>query len=175
MKRDITALEEYADASVVFTGEIIDIQQSERDKDDRYYETVRVALNLAWKKDVEPIVTIKNYVYGCVQGWKKGDKYLIYAYLNDDKITYWTGCCCSRTGPLEKSANDLTEFLNAGHKQSKVNAPKKEKIISAGWMNSRAKNFVSPKYPGTISRNRIVARVEVRILTDVEGNVSLRK
>ncbi len=47
----------------------------------------------------------------------------------------------------------------------------KERIISAGWMNSRAINFQNPRYPSAIKKPRSVARVEVRIMTDVEGNV----
>src|SRR5438094_3012334 len=101
-KRNITALEEYKDATVVLTGEIVDIQKTKPDDRDRYYEIVRIAVQRAWKMDNASVVTVKNYVYGCVQGWKIGDKYLVYGYQNDDKVTFSTGCCCSRTGLLEK-------------------------------------------------------------------------
>lgn len=170
VKPNITALEEYKDASVVFTGEIIDIQKTEPDKQYRYYETVKVSAVHAWKKNVDSIVTIKNYIHGCVQGWKVGDKYLVYAYLNEDKVTYSTGCCCSRTGPLEKTANDESEFFEAGYARSNVSIQLKEKIISAGWMNSRAINFKPPQYPPNIKLHQ-PARVDVKITTDVEGNV----
>lgn len=170
VKPNITAIEEYANSSVVFTGEVIDIRKSERDKTDQYYETVRIAVDRAWKQDLSSFVTIKNRVFGCTQGWQKGDKYLVYGYLNDDKATYSTRCCCSRTGELEKIESDVTEFLKAGYQQSKVTAAK-ERVISAGWMNSRALNFINPEYPKTTSKNPIAARVEVKILTDVEGTV----
>lgn len=49
--------------------------------------------------------------------------------------------------------------------------PPKEKIISAGWMNNRANNFTKPEYPSGLSGSRRVERVEVRILTDENGNV----
>ena len=164
---NITALEEYAAATVVFTGEIVEIQESERDKDNRYIETAKIAVDRAWKKDVESVVRIKNIVLGCVQGWKKGDRYLVYAYQNDDKITYSTGCCCSRTGQLEKTAGDISDFLKAGYRQSNV----LPRTFIAGWMNSRATNFLAPDYPAAITRNRRAARVDVRILTDVDGSV----
>lgn len=170
-KPDITALEEFSDAAVVFTGEIIDIQKSEPDENNRSYETVRISLDRAWKKNIDSIVTIKNYIHGCVQGWKRGDKYLVYGYLNDDKVTYSTGCCCSRTGKLEKTEKDVSEFFNAGYSRSHVNFPQKEKVVIAGWMNGRALNFQNPEYPSTLKKPWADARVEVRIITDVDGNV----
>ncbi len=168
---NITALEEYADATVVFTGEIVDIQKSETDKNNRYYETTTIAVAHAWKKNVDSIITVKNYIYGCVQGWKVGDKYLVYGYLNDDKLTYSTGCCCSRTGKLEKTEKDISDFFNAGYSRSHVTLLQKEKVVIAGWMNSRALNFEQPAYPSAVKKPRPVARVEVRIVTDIDGNV----
>ena len=170
-KPNITALEELKDATVVFTGEITDIQKSAPDTQNRYYETAKITVDRVWKENIDSNVTIKNHVYGCVQGWKIGDKYLVYAYRNEDKVTYSTGCCCSRTGKLEKTENDITDFFNAGYSLSHVSAPRTEKIISAGWMNSRALNFEHPKYPSAIKKPGSAARVEVRILTDVDGNV----
>ena len=170
-KPHITALEEFQDATVVFTGEITDIQKSAPDAQHRYYETAKIAVDRVWKENIDSIVTIKNYVYGCAQGWNVGDKYLVYAYRNEDKVTYSTGCCCSRTGMLGKAEKDITDFFNAGYSRSHVRVPRVEKIISAGWMNSRALNFEHPKYPSTIKEPRSSARVEVRIITDVSGNV----
>ena len=171
VKPNITALEEFMDATVVFTGEILDIQRTEADKQNRYYETVKIAVDQVWKENVDSVLTIKNYVYGCIQGWKVGDRYLVYAYLNQDKLTYSTGCCCSRTAPLEKTEKDIFEFFNYGYARSHVSTPQKEKVIIAGWMNSRALNFQHPQYPSTIKKPRSAARVEVRIMTDVDGNV----
>ena len=168
---NITALEEYADATVVFTGEIVDIQKSEPDKASRYYETTSIAVDRAWKKNVDSLITVKNYIYGCIQGWSIGDKYLVYGYLNDDNLTYSTGCCCSRTGKLEKTEKDVSDFFNAGFARSHVSSPQKEKVIIAGWMNSRATNFRHPEYPSEIKKPRPAARVKVRIATDIDGNV----
>lgn len=171
IKPDITALEEYKDATVVVEGEIVDIQRSERDEQGRFHETVKIAVDHVWKKNVDSIVTIRNYVHGCVQGWKISDRYLVYAYLNDDNTTYSTRCCCSRTGKLEKTEKDISEFFNAGYSRSHVIAPRTEKIIIAGWMNSRALNFRHPKYPSDIKKPRPAVRVEVQITTDIDGNV----
>ena len=170
-KANNTAIEEFKDADLVFTGEIMDIQKSELDNQQRYYETVKIAVNRAWKKNVDSVVTIKYYVNGCIQGWKVGDKYLVYGYLNPDKVTYSTRCCCSRTGTLEKAEADIAEFFNGGYSLSHVNPPQKEKVISAGWMNSRATNFQNPPYPSDIKKPTPRARVEVRIMTDADGNV----
>ncbi len=162
----ITALEEYAAATVVFTGEVVDVQKSEQGNDGGRYETVKIAVDRAWKKNVESTITVTG-----ADGWKVGTRYLIYGYLNDDNLTYSTGCCCSRTGRLEKAEKDIFEFFNAGYALAHVNVPRKEKMISAGWLNRRALNFKDPKYPSEIEKPRPSARVEVRIVTDTEGNV----
>ena len=52
------------------------------------------------------------------------------------------------------------------------NAPPKERIISAGWMNGRAINFRQPEYPSSIKNPRSSARVDVKLQTDVGGNVT---
>lgn len=169
-KPNITALEEYKDATVVFTGEILDIHKSKPDQQNRYYETVKITVDHVWKRNIDSIVTIKNYIYGCVQGWEIGDKYLIYAYVNDDKTTYSTRCCCSRTGRLDETAKDISEFFEAGYGRLNVNTPRNEKIISAGWMNRRAISFKQPQYPPDIKPKQ-TARVDVKITTDVDGNV----
>lgn len=51
------------------------------------------------------------------------------------------------------------------------NPPPKEKIINAGWMNSRARNFINPEYPSGLSVPRRAAKVDVRIVTDENGKV----
>lgn len=51
------------------------------------------------------------------------------------------------------------------------NPPTKERIVSAGWMNSRALNFIEAVYPSTIKNNRKAARVDVQILIDQNGAV----
>lgn len=51
------------------------------------------------------------------------------------------------------------------------NPPPKEKVITAGWMNSRALNFAEPAYPSTIIGRRKAARVDVKIMTDETGAV----
>lgn len=50
------------------------------------------------------------------------------------------------------------------------NPPPKERIISAGWMNSRALNFADPAFPTGVPKSK-AGRVDVRIVTDVEGAV----
>ncbi|MBX3268176.1 MAG: energy transducer TonB [Acidobacteria bacterium] len=50
------------------------------------------------------------------------------------------------------------------------NPPPKERIVSAGWMNSRALNFADPAYPAGVPKSK-AGRVDVRIVTDVEGAV----
>lgn len=86
---------------------------------------------------------------------------------------------------LAKHGDDLAAYLGARSEfdvcvyeniagsieKCDPNPPPKEKIISAGWMNSRALNFVVPAYPDTTAKNRRATRVDVRILTGVDGTV----
>jgi TonB family protein len=51
--------------------------------------------------------------------------------------------------------------------------PPKVKTISAGWMNGRTLQPIEAIYPQTIKGKRQKAQVDVRILTDVDGSVTL--
>jgi len=88
---------------------------------------------------------------------------------------------------LAAHGNDLAAFI-AGRTEFEIcvyetvagsvdrcdsNPTPKERIISAGWMNGRALNYVKPDYPSTIINDRKAAHVEVRILTDEAGKVVL--
>jgi TonB family protein len=54
---------------------------------------------------------------------------------------------------------------------SETEAPT-EKIISAGWLNSRALELPQPVYPAHLSgKQRIKAQVDVRLLIGTDGNV----
>ena len=68
---------------------------------------------------------------------------------------------------IERPSN----VLKNGGQPLSANTSLKEKVISAGWMNSRATNFEQPAYPKNIKKPRPKAQVDVRILTDADGNV----
>lgn len=53
----------------------------------------------------------------------------------------------------------------------KENETPKEKIITRGWLNSQALEFVKPIYPTELKGKRLKGQVDVRILTDTAGNV----
>lgn len=72
-----------------------------------------------------------------------------------------------------RTERDICVYQNitgsiAGCKESET---PKEKIITRGWLNSRALEFVKPIYPAELKGKGIKARVDVRIMTDTAGNV----
>lgn len=121
-KPDPTAVEEYDGASAVLIGEILTIQDGKPDPDHRYIytQTVTVRVERSWKKDLPSTVTLKNRIDGCINGWKAGDRHLIYAHANEDGATYSNGCCCSRTKRLDRVDGDMEAFAQAGYQESKV-------------------------------------------------------
>jgi TonB family protein len=48
----------------------------------------------------------------------------------------------------------------------------KERIVTAGWLNSRAITLAEPIYPSELKHKRLKGPVDVRILIDTSGNVS---
>lgn len=122
--RDITAHDEFKSADAVFIGRVIEITKTARDKDDgSYVEAVRFEVSKAWKQDLERFVVIRNKIRGCLNGFDKNEEWLVYAYEKEDG-TLGTYCCCSRTRPLSKASEDLTELETKGEPPAKVKTPR---------------------------------------------------
>ncbi len=118
--RNITAHNELKLADAVFVGMVIEIKKAVRNKsNDSYVEIVKFKLKNAWKRDLEMFVTVRNKIQGCLNGFGAKEEWLIYAYNNGDS-TFRTYCCCSRTKPLSKAAEDLKEFEEKGEKQTTI-------------------------------------------------------
>ena len=105
----ITAREEFKLAYAVFVGKVLNIQKSDRDKDDSYVQRVTFEVTKAWKHDVGANLVVTNKIQGCVKGFNEYEEWLVYAYKNEDG-TLGTFCCCTRTMRLAEAAEDLKAF-----------------------------------------------------------------
>ncbi len=118
-RKNITAYNELKLADAVFVGTVLEIKKSARDANNDYVETVKFEVKNAWKRDLETIITVRNNVTFCFNGFDEKEEWLIYAYDNGDD-TFRTFCCCSRTKLLAKAAEDLKEFEEKGEKPTNV-------------------------------------------------------
>ncbi len=66
--------------------------------------------------------------------------------------------------------NCILEAIESSVSHCDKNAPPQEKIINAGWMNGRARNFSNLTLPATRS-DQGRTKVDVRIITDIDGNI----
>jgi hypothetical protein len=122
-RRDITPHKEFKLADVVFIAKVIEIKNTARNKDTgSYVETVKFEVKKAWKQDLDPFVFIRNEIQGCINGFGENEEWLVYAYEMQDGAL-GTYCCCSRTRPLSKAAEDLKEFEANGEQPTKIRQP----------------------------------------------------
>jgi hypothetical protein len=118
--RDITAQKELKLADVVFIGKVVELKKFTNDQPaERYIETIKFEVKQAWKQDLEGLITIRNVIQGCRNGFDELEDWLVYAYKNQDG-TFSTHCCCTRTRQLINAAEDLKEFETQGEKPRKV-------------------------------------------------------
>jgi hypothetical protein len=108
---NITARDEFNLAYAVFVGKVVAIENTPRDRNDHYVETVTFQVTKAWKHDVNSNLTITNTIQGCVNGFKENGEWLVYAYKSQDgKLGSY--CCCSRTRLLAKADDDVKTFAD---------------------------------------------------------------
>ena len=108
---NITARDEFNLADRVFVGKVVAIENTPPDKNYHYVETVTFLVTRAWKHDVNSNLTITNRIAGCINGFKKDEEWLVYAYKNKDGAL-GTYCCCSRTTLLTKANDDMKTFAD---------------------------------------------------------------
>jgi len=121
--RDITPHAEFKLADLVVIGEVLEIKKTDVDqKSGNYTETVKVKVRTVWKRDIGSIITIRNRVAGCLNGFDEKEEWLLYVYKNHEG---WLGtyCCCSRTRPLSRADQDLEEFAKEGEMPARVLHP----------------------------------------------------
>lgn len=117
---NISPHNEFRLAEVVFVGKVIQVTKtSPEPKTGAYDQIVRFEVMRVWKKDLPSIVTIKNRIDFCSNGFAEGEEWLLYAYKNRSG-GLCIFCCCTRTRLLIKAEKDLKEFEAKGEKPMKV-------------------------------------------------------
>ena len=100
-------------SDIVLTGKIVEVKEGT--SSDEYEVTFKV--QMAWKKDAGESVVLRTYRVSCGFFGKKGEEYLIYAYVRDGMLTT-NGC--TRTRSLGNASADLKEFEEKGEKPVKI-------------------------------------------------------
>lgn len=118
-----TAFDELKDVEAVFIGEVISKHIVEKpvvraDRQNVYEMEIKFRVKKVWRKNLKELVTVRFLVYGCNIAFDNGTEYLVYAI--NDKGRLRTYCCCSRTKPLSKAAEDLKEFEKRGEEPKQV-------------------------------------------------------
>src|SRR5687767_9897370 len=110
-----TVYEEFENSEAVFVGEFVEMKKIERPpafKSDFPYEyEIKLKVKKAWRKNLEEIVSLR-YWAGCLIGFKEGEEYLVYAFVQEEGVLRTN--YCSRTRLLSKAAGDLKEFEEKG-------------------------------------------------------------
>jgi hypothetical protein len=121
--RYATAYEELKDSDAVFLGQVVEMKMIDRkpirEGANNYEVEIKFRVEKAWRRDLDEFVTIREYSDGCIIGFDIADRWLVYAYLDEDK-NFRTGYC-TRTRVIYKNIEeDLKEFEAKGEKQTKI-------------------------------------------------------
>lgn len=102
----------YAGASAVIIGNVKGVRP-DAPGDERYEgaQTVRVQIERTFKGEVSDELTLRQPGHNCAPKFKPGDRWLMYVHF-DEKGRAWEVYGCGRSGPLERTGDDL-RFLNA--------------------------------------------------------------
>jgi hypothetical protein len=118
-----SAYEELKHSDVVFYGQVVQMRMIDRKParpDAKNYEVeIKFRVEKAWRKDLEELISIREYSDGCIIGFDIAERWLVYATLDQDKNlrTYY----CSRTRVAYRNVeNDFKEFEKNGEKQTKI-------------------------------------------------------
>jgi hypothetical protein len=118
-----TAYEELKNSDAVFYGQAVEMKMIDRkparEGASNYEVEIKFRVEKAWRKDLNEFITLREYSDGCGIGFDIADRWLVYAYLDDDK-NFRTGYC-TRTRSADKSPDkDFKEFEANGEKQTKI-------------------------------------------------------
>ena len=72
---EVTAMEELKASDVVFSGTVAKVKRSKPDKNGGYFVTVTFEVTKVWKGKLVRILTVKNDVYGCINGFDVGENW----------------------------------------------------------------------------------------------------
>ena len=100
--------EALAEADAVFLGRAVSVSEVHDGRTFRNTVTTEFNVAAVWKGPVKPTVQISSEADGAACGYyfAEGVEYVVYAYSGG---ALWTGLC-SRTAPLSRALDDLTEL-----------------------------------------------------------------
>ena len=118
-----TAYEELKNADAVFYGQVVEMKMIDRKPvrkgADNYEVEIKFRVEKAWRKDVDEFITIRDYSEACIIGFDIGDRWLVYAHL-DDEGNFRTGYC-TRTRSADRNVEtDFKEFEKNKEKQTRI-------------------------------------------------------
>ena len=94
--RYATAFEELKNSDAVFYGQVVEMKMIDRkpvrEGADNYEVEIKFRVEKAWRRDLNEYLTIREYSDGCGIGFSVASRWLVYAYLDDDK-NFRTGYC----------------------------------------------------------------------------------
>ena len=121
--RYATAYEELKNSDAVFYGQVVEMKMIDRkpvrEGADNYEVVITFRVEKAWRRDLNEYVTIREYSDGCKIGFSVASRWLVYAYLDDDK-NFRTGYCTRTRVAYRKVDQDFNEFEERGEKQTKI-------------------------------------------------------
>jgi hypothetical protein len=114
-----SAYEHLKYSDFVFVGKVIEIKNIKANANSEYKEfNVIFKVETAWKTDLTEIITVRN-INPSDSDFKEDERYLVFAYLRDNILTAYIGCC-TETKLLSNAAKDLKEFKDKGVKQANI-------------------------------------------------------
>lgn len=121
--RYATAYEELKNSDAVFYGQVVEMKMIDRkpvrEGASNYEVEIKFRVENAWRRDLEEYITIREYSDGCGIGFGLADRWLVYAYLDDDKNL--RAGYCTRTRAADRNVDkDFKDFEANGEKQTKI-------------------------------------------------------
>lgn len=121
--RYATAYEELKNSEAVFYGQVVEMRMIDkkpvRKGADNYEVEIKFKIEKAWRRDLDEYITIREYSNGCLIGFSIASRWLVYAYLDNDK-NFRTGLCTRTRVAYRNVENDFREFEEKGEKQTKI-------------------------------------------------------
>ena len=118
-----TAYEELKNSDAVFYGQVVEMKMADRqpvrEGAANYEVEIKFKVEKAWRRDLDEYITIREYSDGCLIGFSIASRWLVYAYLDDDK-NFRTGYCTRTRVVLRNVEKDFKEFEEKGEKQTNI-------------------------------------------------------
>ena len=118
-----TANEELENADAVFYGQVVAMKMIAREpvrKGANNYEVeITFRVEKAWRRDLDELISIREYTDGCIIGFDIAERWLVYARFDEDK-KFRTGYCTRTRVAYKNVETDFKEFEKNHVKQTKI-------------------------------------------------------